>query len=186
MPHRTSVREAHGLLKNRPHHSGGGPILKRVFEERDIVIGEILPDEAESLLSKKAFVHIDPTMDEWEHLAKAAPAKETRVQVFQILRDVTKADVLSQSFGRELDELCLEQSQIARFVRAHCHDDLMHDCRSTLFLTKIEDEPKPVLVEVRSYHKVDKFIPRIVHNVLRVFGGPRRWMQIVVPAPKEQ
>lgn len=163
-----------------------GPLLARIFGDKEIKIEEILYHETghESLLNEALFVHIDPNTEEWRHSLKSATAKEVYLEVYKVLRNATTVSALFDALGRDLKDLCIEQSQIAKFVRVYGRTKLMHDCRSTLFLTEVDHEP--CVVEVRSYPGVDQRVPHIfsagVHHIWKFLGGPTHRLQIVVPS----
>lgn len=187
MPHRTSVKDAHTLSRMRKRKEVG-PILRQIFKYREIEIGEIHHFETaqESLMNEDVFVHIDPS--EWRPHVKGKPAKGIHVQLFEVLRNPSNDRALFESLGRNLDDLCLKQSQIAKFVRIYGHSAILNDTRSTLFLTRTEEGYR--VIEVRSYLKVDRFTPRLLssslHHTWKLFGGPKRRLQIVVPALIEE
>lgn len=187
MPRHTSMKDACALSRMRKRKEVG-PILRQIFKYRQIEIGEIHHFETaqESLMNEDIFVHIDPS--EWRPHVKGKPAKGICVQLFEVLRNPSNDRALFESLGRNLDDLCLTQSQVAKFVRIYGHSAILNDTRSTLFLTRTEEGYR--VIEVRSYLKVDRFTPRLLssslHHTWKLFGGPKRRLQIVVPALIEE
>jgi hypothetical protein len=185
VPHRTLERGVHIPKKKRRE---SGPILRQIFKYRLIEIEEIhhFDTAQESLMNENIFVHIDPS--EWRPHVKGKQAKGIHVQLFEVLRNPSNDRALFESLDRNLDDICLTQSQVAKFVRVYGHSAILNDTRSTLFLTRTEEGYH--VIEVRSYLRVDKFTPRLlsasVHHTWKLFGGPKRRLQIVVPAPEEQ
>lgn len=168
-----------------------GPMLERIFPQRDIFLEEILFEEAfhdASLLNPNLFVHIDPKTDEWRHALRGASASETALEVYKVLRNGNTVMDLFKALNRDTKSLFIEQSQIAKFMRIYGHSEILNDCRATLFLTEVKGEA--CVVEVRSYPGIDQCVPHIfsasVHHIWRLLGGPTHRLQIVVPVPRNK
>ena len=166
----------------------GGNLLVRLFKDKLITIDEIRhPEmEGETLMNESVFVHIDPRTDEWKDMLDHKPAEGIAVEIYGVTRSAKDSQIFN-SLNRNWDELCIEESQIAKFVRVN-GDRFMKNCRSTLFLVKIKEGYH--VIEVRSYAGLDRYVPHMVgmkfHHILKAFDGIRCKYQIVVPAPKEK
>ncbi|MCX6788406.1 MAG: hypothetical protein WCO21_02550 [bacterium] len=161
-------------------------ILKHIFPEKEILIESISPDDArkECLMNEELFMHIDPLAHEWHSSLKGAEAGEVQLEVWQVLKNKSCVSKIFEELGRgSLKSLCLQQSQIARFIRVYGHSEIMKDCRATMFLTEVDDEV--VVIEFQSFPEMDRLVPQIfstaTHHAWRLVGGPTRRLQIVVP-----
>jgi len=79
---------------------------------------------------------------------KGGPTKETPVQVYELIKDGTSAQIFG-GFGENLDRLCLSQDQIMGFVKDH-GKWLRTDGYATLFLFKVNGEFFVARVDRRS------------------------------------
>ena len=167
---------------------GGGNLLVRLFKDKLIMIDEIRhPEmEGETLMNESVFIHIDPRTDEWRGVLDHRPAKGIAVEIYGVTRSAKDLQIFG-ALNRSLDELCVEESQIAKFVRVN-GNEFMKNCRSTLFLVKIKEEYR--VIEVRSYAGLDRYVPHMVgmrfHHILKAFDGVRCKYQIVVPTPSKK
>lgn len=83
-------------------------------------------------------VYIDLGFVKYGTNVKGQPTKKMLVQVFEIIKDGTLAQIFG-GFGENLDRLCLSQDQIIRFVKEHSKW-LRTDGYGTFFLFKVDNE----------------------------------------------
>ncbi len=82
--------------------------------------------------------YIDSCFNSWNLNVPSVPTKKTKVQVYEMVKDGTFAQLFGSS-GENLDRLCLTQSQIKQFCSNHS-DWLRSDGYGTFFLFKVNGQ----------------------------------------------
>lgn len=92
--------------------------LKLIPGGTEIIIGETDGKNTIAHAKDTFFGYIDSSFVKYGTDVKGQPTKETKVQVFEQIKDGTFAQIFG-GFGENLDRLCLTQSQIICFVKDH-------------------------------------------------------------------
>ena len=112
--------------------------LKLISGGTEIVI---VPTDGSRLIADADDVfpgYIDSDFVNYKTNIPGQPTKETPVQVFEMIKDGTFAQIFG-GFGENLDRLCLSQYQIIRFVKDY-EKWLRADGYGTFFLFKVGNE----------------------------------------------
>jgi hypothetical protein len=112
--------------------------LKSISGGTEIIIGETDGMDTIARASDVFTCWIDSDFVNYGTNVKGQPTKETPVQVFEMIKNGTFAQIFG-GFGENLDRLCLTQSQIIFFVKNHSKW-LRTDGYVTFFLFKENGE----------------------------------------------
>jgi len=117
---------------------GTSNILRLLFLGETITLAPC--DGTQTLAqAKKTFLsYLDTNFKNWGLDKQGEPTEETQVQVYEMAKDATFAQMFS-SLGNDLDKLCLTQHQIKQFCEKHS-SWLRTDGYATFFLFKVEDQ----------------------------------------------
>jgi hypothetical protein len=98
------------------------------------------PTDGQETLARAAdvFRYIDSNFANWNCDVPGPPAKETSVQIYEMVRDSTFQEMFG-GFGAALDRLALTQAQIKQFVKRY-PDWLKKGGNGTFFLFNAGDE----------------------------------------------
>lgn len=111
--------------------------LQLISGNERLVLG---PTDGQETLARAAdlFRYIDSNFANWNCDVLGPPAKETPVQVYELVRDSTFQEMFG-GFGVALDRLALTQAQIQQFVKRY-PDWLKKGGNGTFFLFNAGDE----------------------------------------------
>ena len=112
--------------------------LKLISGSETITIGETDGTSTTADASDVFTGWVDPDFVNYGTNVKGQPTKETPVQVFEMIKNGTFAQIFG-GFGENLDRLCLSQDQIICFVKNHS-EWLRKDGYGTFFLFKENGE----------------------------------------------
>jgi hypothetical protein len=111
--------------------------LRLISGTKPLVLGPT--DGRETLAcATEIFRYIDSNFKHWSCDLVEPPAMESRVQVYEMIRDSTFQEMFG-SLGVALDRLILTQAQITQFVRRYS-DWLKKGGNGTFFPFKVGDE----------------------------------------------
>lgn len=132
-----------GEAKPPTHASPRNPrsILAPLYEGEEIVIGET---DGKETFAKAQYVfdgYLDQNFERWGTDKPSEKTKAQRVASYKMREDANFTEIFG-SFGRDLNALCLTQSQIIQFCVNH-RTRLRQDGWSTFFLFKVEQEKGP-------------------------------------------
>jgi hypothetical protein len=111
--------------------------LKLISGNEPLMLG---PTDGQETLARAAdvFRYIDSNFANWNCDVPGPPAKETSVQVYEMVRDSAFQELFG-GFGVALDRLALTQAQIKQFVKRY-PDWLKKGGNGTFFLFNAGDE----------------------------------------------
>ncbi len=112
-------REARKFLSKRPcWNQKENSYLKLISDGKKVVIASTDGKETIANAQKIFPSGIDSDFKNWNLDVPSTPTKETKTQVFEMVKDGMFKDIFG-SFGENLDRLCFTQSQIIFFVKNH-------------------------------------------------------------------
>jgi len=150
--------------------------ILRLLSGSEVII--IAPCDGKKTLAQTKDVFksgIDSDFKNWKLDKQGLATEETSVQVYELARDVTFAQMFG-SLGADLDKLCLTQHQIKAFCEQHS-SWLRTDGYGTFFLFKEDEQFFVARVYVNSVG-LDVYVDRFGRGLVWDAGCARR---VVVP-----
>ncbi|MBA4320422.1 MAG: hypothetical protein C0412_18650 [Flavobacterium sp.] len=169
-------REAKKFLSKHPcWNQKENSYLKLISDGKKVILASTDGKETITNAQKIFPSGIDSDFKNWNLDVPSASTEETKIQVFEIIKDGTFKDIFG-SFGENLDRLCLSQAQIISFVKDHSKW-LRKDGYKTFFLFKMSGEYFVARVDLR-FAGLNVYVHRFSYdNVWPAENRPR----IVVP-----
>jgi len=130
------------------------------------------PTDGQETLARAtdAFRYIDSNFQRWSCDVPGLPTKETRVQVYEMVRDSTFQEMFG-GLGVAFDQLALTQAQIKQFVKRY-PDWLKKGGNGTFFLFSAGDEFFVAAVYLFSDGRLGARVRRL--TLERVFRAKKR------------
>lgn len=121
--------------------------LKSISLDEDVFIDETNGKETLAQ-AEDLFSDIDPDFKKWNLDVSSESKTSTKVQVLELIKDGVLKDIF-ESFGKNLDSICLTQHQIKDFCFKH--RELMSLNSRTFFLFKVRNEYFVAIATVRLF-----------------------------------
>ena len=111
--------------------------LKLISGAKNLVLKPTTGERTVTSAKNVFRAYIDPDFKNWELDVEGKSTPETKVQVYELVKDGTFAQIFG-GLGKNLDDLCLTQEQIIQFAETHC--DWFSTNFWTFFLFKVGEK----------------------------------------------